>query len=121
MNMQPGNKDNIVNISKFKHKQDPLNNYTMSLIEKGLPQDTTDLSAQNVLWDNSRIDPIMYNQAKNPFGLPPIKNEGGTYEIDPACINRKVSGYKPEIEDSQLIPYKSLIRKIFDWLMVKGI
>ena len=84
-------------------------------------EDNTELSAQNVLWDNSRIDPIMYNQAKNPFGLPPIKNEGGTYEIDPACINRKVSGYKPEIEDSQLIPYKSLIRKIFDWLMVKGI
>ena len=87
--MQPGNKDNIVNISKFKHKQDPLNSYTMSLIDKGLPIDTTELSAQSVNWVKKSI---------------------------------------PEIKESQLIPYKSLIRKIFDWLnklrlwfMVKGL
>ena len=55
MNMQPGNKDNIVNISKFKHKQDPLNNYTMLLINKGLypkeyNKEYIELSAQNVPW-----------------------------------------------------------------------
>ena len=96
MNMQQGNKDNIVNISKFKHKQDPLNIYTMSLIDIGLPQDIMDLSAQNVLWDNSRIDPVMYNQAQSN-------------------IIRYDVVYEHLCED------KSLIRKIFDWFMVKGL
>ena len=88
--MQPGNKDNIVNISKFKHKQDPLNSYTMSLIDKGLPQDNIELSAQGVNWNMNT-------------GKLVVKSE------------------KDMIIELLNYQSKSLIRKIFDWLIVKGL
>ena len=41
----------IYRINEYKTKIDPLNSYTMSLIEKGLSQDNTELSAQSVNWN----------------------------------------------------------------------
>ena len=52
----------------------------------------------------------------NSFGIPSVKTEGGTYKIDP--------GYKSEkdmIIDLLNYQSKSLIRKIFDWFMAKGL
>jgi hypothetical protein len=90
------NKDNVIEFkSKEKYTTNP-DRYKKFFHRHDI--DTTELSAQNVLWDNSRIDPIMCNRANSGY-------YEGTYTI----------------KNSQLVPYKSLIRKIFDWFMAKGI
>ena len=64
--------------------------------------------------DKYSTDPDRYKKFLHRYDI-------DTTELSAQGVNWNALSGSPIIKESQLIPYKSLIRKIFDWFIVKGI